>query len=205
NYNVIVKGACKNDTSDFVTLTVKLTPTAVAMSNSPICIGDSIVLSATTVTGANYSWTSTTGYSSALQNPIILSSTTANAGSYSLTVTVNGCTSTPSTILVVVNDCNIDTSSVDFFIPEGFSPNGDGINDLFVIRGILNFPNNNFTIFNRWGNKVFESSPYQNTWDGKCTTGLYIGKDLLPTGTYFYLLDLKDGTKVFKGTIYLNK
>ncbi len=96
-------------------------------------------------------------------------------------------------------------SVVDFFIPEGFSPNGDFINDLFVIRGILNYPNNKFVIFNRWGEKLFEASPYKNTWNGKSTSGLRIGGDELPTGTYFYLLDLNDGSKIFKGTIYLNK
>lgn len=94
---------------------------------------------------------------------------------------------------------------LDFFIPEGFSPNGDGINDPFVIRGILRYPTNNFVIFNRWGNKVFEKSNYQNTWDGRSTIGLSFGGDELPVGTYFYILDLGDGFDVFKGTIYLNR
>ncbi len=94
---------------------------------------------------------------------------------------------------------------IDFFIPEGFSPNGDMINDLFVIRGILRYPNNTFMIFNRWGNKVFEASPYVNTWDGKAKMGLIAFGDELPIGTYFYILDLNDGTPVYKGTIYLNR
>lgn len=93
----------------------------------------------------------------------------------------------------------------DFFIPDGFSPNGDGINDLFVIRGILSYPNNSFVIFNRWGNRVFEASPYQNTWDGRSTIGVRIGGDELPVGTYFYVLDLKNGSAIYKGTIYLNR
>ena len=76
---------------------------------------------------------------------------------------------------------------------------------MFVIRGILRFPKNEFTIFNRWGNKVFEASPYKNEWDGKAEMGIRVGGDDLPVGTYFYLLDLKDGTPVYKGTIYLNK
>ncbi len=93
----------------------------------------------------------------------------------------------------------------DFFIPEGFSPNGDGINDPFVIRGILHYPNNTFVIFNRWGNKVYETSHYQNTWDGRSSTGLRFGGDELPVGTYFYVLDLGDGSDIFKGSIYLNR
>jgi uncharacterized repeat protein (TIGR01451 family)/gliding motility-associated-like protein len=93
----------------------------------------------------------------------------------------------------------------EFFIPEGFSPNNDGINDLFVIRGIESYPHNSFTIFNRWGDKVFGEMTYQNTWDGKSTTGMRMGGDDLPVGTYFYTLDLGDGSKVYKGSIYLNR
>ena len=93
----------------------------------------------------------------------------------------------------------------DFFIPEGFSPDGDGINDVFVIRGIQDYPKNSFTIFNRWGDRVFRASPYTGNWDGRSMFGLKVGGDLLPIGTYFYLLDLGDGSAVYKGTIYLNR
>ena len=92
-----------------------------------------------------------------------------------------------------------------FFIPEGFSPNGDGINDLFVIKGLDMYPHNSIVIFNRWGDKVFEASPYQNTWDGKSMEGLRIGGDILPISTYFYLFDLGNGSNVIKGSIYLNR
>jgi gliding motility-associated-like protein len=103
------------------------------------------------------------------------------------------------------NVSSVEPIPTDFFIPEGFSPNDDGINDLLVIRGIVNFPENTFTIFNRWGNKVYDASPYTDKWDGKSTYGITVGGDKLPTGTYFYLLDLGDGSDVIKGTIYLNK
>jgi gliding motility-associated-like protein/uncharacterized repeat protein (TIGR01451 family) len=103
------------------------------------------------------------------------------------------------------NFSTIKTDPTDFFIPDGFSPNGDGTNDLFVIRGITNYPKNTFVIFNRWGNKVYEASPYINKWDGRSMFGLRVGGDELPIGTYFYVLDLKDGSSIFKGTIYLNR
>jgi gliding motility-associated-like protein/uncharacterized repeat protein (TIGR01451 family) len=99
----------------------------------------------------------------------------------------------------------IEIFPTDFNIPEGFSPNGDGINDLFVIRGISNYSNNSINIYNRWGDKVFEASPYLNTWDGKTTLGITIGGDQLPIGTYFYILDLGDNSAIIKGTIYLNR
>jgi gliding motility-associated-like protein/uncharacterized repeat protein (TIGR01451 family) len=134
--------------------------------------------------------------------------------SLTLTATVNATGSYDNTATITGNekDGNLAnnvsqtiTSPTDFFIPDGFSPNGDEINDLFVIRGISNYPDNTFIIYNRWGNKVFEARPYQNTWNGKSTFGLSVGGDDLPIGTYFYLLNLGDGSKVIKGTIYLNR
>src|SRR6185312_588156 len=108
-----------------------------------------------------------------------------------------------SSITTGTNNPSVETFPTDFFIPEGFSPNGDGINDLYIVRGIENYPHNTFTVFNRWGNKVYGASPYQSTWDGKSTDGVKVGGDDLPVGTYFYILDLGDGSKAFKGSIYL--
>jgi gliding motility-associated-like protein len=202
NYNVVVSGTCSpNDTSINVSLTVNQTPVAAASSNSPVCTDSTISLSAQTVNGGTYSWTGPNGYASSNQNPVITPASVSDSGNYVLTVTANGCTSSPSIVFVSVDTCLI----IDFHIPDGFSPNGDGTNDLFVIRGILNYPNNTFLIYNRWGNKVFEASPYQNTWNGTSSGGLTIGGDELPVGTYFYVLDLGNDTPVYKGTIYLNR
>ncbi len=128
---------------------------------------------------------------------------TVNAsGDYSNSVTISG---NEADVNPADNLATVETIPTDFHIPEGFSPNGDVINDLFVIRGIASYPENNFVIFNRWGNKVFEATPYQNTWDGTSTLGITIGDDKLPTGTYFYIIDLGDGTDAIKGTIYLTR
>jgi gliding motility-associated-like protein len=77
------------------------------------------------------------------------------------------------------------------FVPTGFSPDGDGVNDGFVIKGIENYPQNSLSIFNRWGNKVYEQSPYDNSWGGgtKNASGLVLSNGTLPNGTYFYVLD----------------
>jgi gliding motility-associated-like protein len=91
-------------------------------------------------------------------------------------------------------------------VPEGFSPDGDGINDLLVITGIENYPNNRISIIGRWGDEVFYKDNYQNSWNGKANRGLLIGSDELPSSTYFYILDLYgDGTQVLKGYIYLQR
>ncbi len=69
-------------------------------------------------------------------------------------------------------------------LPSAFSPNGDGYNDGFFIRGIDRFPENVLTVFNRWGNEVFHKENYQNTqWFGQNKNG-----DDLPEGTYFVVL-----------------
>lgn len=98
----------------------------------------------------------------------------------------------------------------DFLIPEAFSPNGDGINDYFEILGIEYFENNSITIINRWGNKVYEAKNYGLNsdpifWDGKSNTGYRIGNEELPTGTYFYVLNLGNGEKPISGSIYLDR
>jgi gliding motility-associated-like protein len=90
-------------------------------------------------------------------------------------------------------------------IPNGFSPNGDGIADTWVIQGLQNYPDASVLIFNRWGNQVYSADPYMNDWNGVSTNALTIG-EVLPAGTYWYLVDLGvDGEEVRSGYIYLNK
>ncbi len=98
---------------------------------------------------------------------------------------------------IIGNSIGFDTATVtveilcdSLTIYSGFSPNGDGVNDTFTILGLSNFPDNELMVFNRWGNRVFEATNYQNNWDGK-----WEGKDL-PDGTYFYVLDLGTGEKL---------
>jgi gliding motility-associated-like protein len=175
-------------------------PEIYASSNSPVCEGSSINLTAQTVPEANYLWSGPNGYLSSSQNSLIPFATAADAGSYSLSVSIRGCNPEPFTVDILVNSCE-----TELFIPDGFSPNSDGINDVFVIPKINNYPDNTIVIFNRWGNKVFEADPYQNTWNGNTANGASIGSDELPVGTYFYVLDLHDGSPVYKGNIYLNR
>ncbi len=101
-------------------------------------------------------------------------------------------------------------ASCGLFIPEVFTPNSDGDNDLFEIKGLENFPNNEIKILNRWGNSVYESEGgYANDWDGTNQMGVKVGGDQVPGGTYFYILDLgeagPEGKQVYKGYIYLTR
>ncbi len=78
-----------------------------------------------------------------------------------------------------------------------FSPNGDGVNDLLVLNCPEDYPNNTFEVFDRYGNSVFSAQGYNGTWDGTGKNGD------LPKGTYFYILDLGDGSEPTKGWIQI--
>ena len=90
-------------------------------------------------------------------------------------------------------------------VSEGFSPNGDGINDFLYIENIHFYSNNKIMIFNRWGAKLYEKEHYSNDdpWNGIATMGIRIGSGVVPTGTYYYILDLGDGQGVFTGEFYI--
>jgi gliding motility-associated-like protein len=85
-------------------------------------------------------------------------------------------------------------------IPNGFSPNGDGVNDtweVFVPGTQDSYRNSNLSIYTRWGTEVLSVDGYRNDWNGK-----FNDVDL-PAGTYYYVLDLKDGTELYKGYVTL--
>ena len=85
---------------------------------------------------------------------------------------------------------------------DGFSPNGDGINDVFFIANIDAEGENLLQVYNRWGHLVYEKRNYENDWAGK-----WKGKDL-PDGTYFYILEVEqlDGSQeVYKGSLELHR
>ncbi|MCU0431334.1 MAG: Ig-like domain-containing protein, partial [Cytophagaceae bacterium] len=86
------------------------------------------------------------------------------------------------------------------YIPEGFSPNGDGINDNFVI---LSNPGDRVAIwvYNRWGNLVFEDKEYLNDWNGSANKGIGSSNAGLPDGTYFCIVDINNGE--FKEVRYI--
>jgi gliding motility-associated-like protein len=90
----------------------------------------------------------------------------------------------------------------------GFSPNGDGNSDVWIIDFIDDYPNNTVKIFNRWGNQVYETKGYNNTdnaWDGQSNGKLTIGDFSSPDGTYFYVIDLGEGSKHIGGYVIIKR
>jgi gliding motility-associated-like protein len=103
-YSVTINVSGCNSAAGTTVVTVNPIPaTPSPSSNSPVCIGQTLNLTTTTVAGATYSWTGPNGFSSSTQNPSISNATAAAAGTYSLIVTVNGCSSPTGTVNVQVN------------------------------------------------------------------------------------------------------
>lgn len=87
-----------------------------------------------------------------------------------------------------------------------FSPNGDGVNEFFTIDCISRYPNNVLRVYNRWGNIVYEQRAYNNDWDGTSNGRATVQKgDLLPVGTYYYVLDLGEGAEPKTDWLYINR
>ena len=139
-------------------------------------------------------WTGTDDYASSDQDPSGMT-----MGYYDVVVTdEHFCRDSIEKIAV-----SLQEDQQEVFIPEGFSPNGDGFNDLFVILGIENHPENELLIFNRQGVGIFHRVNYENDWDGRPETGGVLG-GILPEGTYYYVFKYGK-TSVKKGFVYLNR
>jgi gliding motility-associated-like protein len=112
-------------------------------------------------------------------------------GTYSVTVSdALGCGVTES-ISIAKSD------SECLFIPNAFSPNGDGTNDFWNIRSMELYTDAEIKVYNKWGNVVFESTGYSKPWDGA-----YKGRMLEPA-TYYYFVDLKNGDPVYQGFLMI--
>lgn len=120
------------------------------------------------------------------QNPV--ASNTLNVIYTVTAVDANGCTA---------NDTMLVELYPEVKIANGFSPNGDGKNDEWIIDYIEQFPNNTVEVYNRWGEQLFHSQGYTTPFNGK-----YRGKDL-PVGTYYYIIHLNHPayTKPYTGPL----
>jgi gliding motility-associated-like protein len=91
----------------------------------------------------------------------------------------------------------VSATSDELDFPNTFTPNSDGTNDIWYISGLEQYPDHRLTVFNRWGNQVFDAQPYENNWDGTS-----LGREL-PDGTYFYVFDKGNGEELLKGYLMI--
>ncbi|MBK9285833.1 MAG: gliding motility-associated C-terminal domain-containing protein [Sphingobacteriaceae bacterium] len=150
-----------------------------------------ITFSNTSLNNSNNQWQFGNGNTSVLNSPNF---NYTSPGTYTVTLIIenpDGCFASVTKTLVI-NDLGFGP------IPQVFTPNGDGKNDLFEIKGLHQFPHNELVIYNRWGNLIHKKSPYENNWDG--TSEKTSGK--LPAGTYYFILKLGDANNtVYRGYV----
>jgi len=173
---VVANLACQDE--DTIRIAVNKIPTADAgedisiISNTIISLGGN----PTGSSGTSILWSPTTGLDNATSaNPQLIATETTT---FSVTVTnAAGCSATDTIIITVVPQVTLTT---------GLTPNGDGMNDFWIIGNIDQFPDALVEIYNRWGEVLYSSVGYKTPWDGKY-------KDTaLPVGTYYYIIDLRD-------------
>ena len=97
----------------------------------------------------------------------------------------------------------IDIYDSGIIATEGFSPNGDGINDMLVFEGLERYPKSSLYIYTRSGQLVYESNNYLNDWDGRTINSTANSQKLVPSGTYYYVLKLGGTNRSMKGFIYV--
>ncbi len=165
------------------TVDVELYPLPIVDAGEDIedVLGTTVTLggSPTGPTNATYFWTPNTNFLSAndssVSNPDIELITELDY--YVFVTDTNGC----------VNSDTINVRPIPQIIfPNGFTPNGDGVNDDWQIDYIDQFPESVVEVYNRWGEQLFRSIGYTERWDGT-----YKNK-LLPVGTYYYIIELND-------------
>lgn len=146
-----------------------------ACCDEQIFLGEQVDLS---VSGGNavpgYTWSPSITLDTSTGTDVV--ATPGETTEYTVTGNVGPCNNVEAIINIVVGP--------PVGIPNTFTPNGDGINDLWRIAGISQFPNAQVTVFDRWGQIVFKDIGYAQPWDGTNN-----GRKL-PTATYYYVIEL---------------
>ena len=166
-------GSCTK--TDEVLVNVSESVTVSAGQPITLIVGDKAQIFATATNATSYLWTPSTGLSSTtVLSPIAQPTVTTL---YTITATnALGCTANDDVLVTVIPYC--------IRVKNAFTPNGDGINDLWLVYDQYDcLKNVTVKVFNRYGNQVYESKDYRNNWDGR-----YSGKPL-PDGTYYAVLE----------------
>jgi gliding motility-associated-like protein len=167
---------------------------AAAINGSGICVGDSLRLTAVDNKAIySYTWAPEGFFNQSNNNAPVVNAYVRAADEISLTVSSPyGCSATEKMMIDAQQCCTV-------FLPNAFTPNGDGKNDIFRPVTAGNHAIKMFMIVNRWGKKVFETLDETKGWDGT-----FNGEDQ-DIGTYFYILQYKcDGkTQELKGEVIL--
>ncbi len=176
---------CSDTSSIKQTIQVFPIPNApLAFSDTTYCRNDAPVAMSAVATGT-ISWYSDIALTNLISNGNSLTPNLSQSNAiYYITQTENGCESQASDIQITVVDCEI-------IVPTAFTPDGDNVNDTWMLNFIDDyFPNNVVSIFNRWGNLIYRSA--EGKYESNPWNGTFEGKDM-PVGSYYFIIDYNDG------------
>ena len=193
----------KCSANDEVVITVRTEVTAFAGSDKPDLCGDEYILTGTiqqTGPDIKYFWSILSGAGLMNDSSKANALVTGLSGGQNLLIWtyINGACTGVDTL--IVNRLDSIECLAQIEIPSAFSPNGDGHNDYFLIKGIEDYIKNKLIIFDRWGAEVFNKQGYVNDWKGDNDSG-----NMLPDATYFYLLTIEGSDKIYKGFVDLRR
>lgn len=171
---IAVNGACTDSDTVLVTSNPPPFVDAGPYRDIPIFSTTSIGGSPTAAAGSTYTWSPVSGLDNPMGSNPVTSTTVTTIYTVSIT-DVNGCTNSDTVTVFVYPQIKI---------PNGFSPNGDGKNDVWQLDLIYMFPDNEVEVYNRWGELLFYSKGYPVPFNGQ-----YKGQNL-PVGTYYYIIKL---------------
>jgi gliding motility-associated-like protein len=189
----ITNGICTSVDSVFIT-SIEL-PEVFAGVDTVICAFQQPLTIPITITGStNWIWNPLSG-TAQIDNELSLFPSFSNMAldrinSFELLATNGQCSAIDTLNIFVYSNESDYCSTEPIFIPEGFSPNGDGLYDVFAILNLRGL-NANVQIYNRWGNLVYSNENYQNDWTGIANQGPVLYGEELPSGTYYYIIQIE--------------
>lgn len=188
-YEISLLATTPNGCTDELTKFVEVfaLPTVDAGVDTNVSQGFEYELQGSGTLAAEYLWTPTTGLvDNAIANP---SARPLETTTYTLLVTdVHGCQAEDDVTIEVIEDFKV--------LPQNIiTPDGNGVNDTWIITNAETFAGLNLYVYDRWGTEVLSQKGYDSTWGGVA------GTDQLPDGTYYYVINFDDSDRTYKGSV----
>jgi gliding motility-associated-like protein len=217
--NWTVTDECNNEA--VITQAINVSVGNVSTSDADLCITEDIDFDLFSLLSGDYdpngSWSVVSGdatINGSIFNPTSLLNSEgrfedSDLGTYTFryeSLEATDCPTEAEVSITVNDECVVlACGSEDVIISKAVTPNGDNINDFFTLTGVEDC---GFVIelqiFNRWGAKIYDNNNYQNDWNGAASKGSFGGASTVPTGTYYYIINLRNsGLKPFTGPIYV--
>jgi gliding motility-associated-like protein len=160
--------------NDTALIEIQLLPVFDLGPDTTLCLHEYLTFNVDNGNTFSYLWSDGTNTP---QNTIYSGDDLPAQNPFCVWASVSGCKTISDSLLIKVRFCEVEGANV-------MTPNGDNFNDFFKIRGLESFPGSQLYVFNRWGKLIYESSDYQNDWNGESC----------PDGVYYYILRVPDSS-----------